>query len=205
MARRRKPASARAAAEAAKAAAAKAGEDAVDPAVSALPPSIQSSALRAELRRKPIAGDERASLKAERARLEELAAEIGRAREQLRQDTARLEAMLLARRTAGPGPSGGEMSGELSGGSPAPASPRGDLSKGDPNAVSKAMKGMKPEQAAAILSRLDRGLGAEINRRMPPADAGAVLGQLKPEIAADLATEIATRPPRGDAAKPEGR
>ena len=59
--------------------------------------------------------------------------------------------------------------------------------------VSKAMKGMKPEQAAAIISRLDRVLASEILRRMKPADAGAVMASVKPELAAELATAIATR------------
>jgi flagellar motility protein MotE (MotC chaperone) len=63
------------------------------------------------------------------------------------------------------------------------------------DSVSKAMKGMKPEQAAAMVARLDRGLAAEILRRMKAIDAGAILGLLKPEQAADLATEIAIRKP----------
>ena len=57
------------------------------------------------------------------------------------------------------------------------------------------MKGMKPEQAAALVGRLDRGLAAEILRRMKSIDAGAILGLLKPDLAAELATEIATRKP----------
>ena len=61
------------------------------------------------------------------------------------------------------------------------------------DSVSKAMKGMKPEQAAAVVARLDRGLAAEIMRRMKATDAGAILGLLKPEMAAELATQIATR------------
>ncbi len=61
------------------------------------------------------------------------------------------------------------------------------------DSVSKAMKGMKPEQAAAVVARLDRGLAAEIMRRMKSSDAGAILGLLKPELAAELATQIATR------------
>jgi flagellar motility protein MotE (MotC chaperone) len=63
------------------------------------------------------------------------------------------------------------------------------------DSVSKAMKGMKPEQAAALIGRLDRGLAAEILRRMKSTDAGAILGLLKPDLAAELATEIATRKP----------
>ena len=63
------------------------------------------------------------------------------------------------------------------------------------DSVSKAIKGMKPEQAAAVVARLDRGLAAEILRRMKSSDAGAIMGLLKPDLAAELATEIATRKP----------
>jgi hypothetical protein len=61
--------------------------------------------------------------------------------------------------------------------------------------VSKAMKSMKPEQAAGILGHLERGLAAEVLQRMRPADAGAILGFLKPEVGAALAAEIVSRPP----------
>ena len=85
----------------------------------------------------------------------------------------------------------------------APAAPIStkDVSKEQIDLVSKAMKGMKPEQAAAIIARLDRTLGSEVLRRMRPADAGLVMAQLKPEVAADLATIIATRKPLGDDGK----
>ena len=72
--------------------------------------------------------------------------------------------------------------------------------------VSKALKGMKPEQAAAIIGHLNRGLAADVLQKMRPADAGVILGFLKPELGAALATEIANRePPKakpGDKAKP---
>ncbi len=61
--------------------------------------------------------------------------------------------------------------------------------------VSKAMKSMKPEQAAGILGHLERGLAAEVLQRMRPADAGSILGFLKPEVGAALAAEIMNRPP----------
>jgi len=65
---------------------------------------------------------------------------------------------------------------------------------------------MKPEQAAAIMAHLDRSLAAEILRRMRPADAGLVLAQLKPELAANLATTIAVRRPMvDDGPRKEGR
>jgi hypothetical protein len=118
-----------------------------------------------------------------------MAAEITKAREALKQDTARLESML---RGGGDGrmPIGDGMEPVASPGGPAASK---EAMKEQILTVSKAMKGMKPEQAAAIISRLDRVLASEILRRMKPADAGAVMASVKPELAAELATAIATR------------
>jgi flagellar motility protein MotE (MotC chaperone) len=63
--------------------------------------------------------------------------------------------------------------------------------------ISKAIKSMKPEQGAGVIGHLERGLAAEILQRMRAADAGAILGFLKPEVAAALAAEIVSRPPIG--------
>src|SRR6185369_10021877 len=131
-----------------------------------------------------------AATTAEREKLERLAAEINKAREGLRQDTARLEALLEKRAATGPGPAPGE-------------SPAGD---GEPvkktptslDGLAKAMRGMKPEQAAPIISRLERKMAADVLVRMPATDAGKVLGQCKPEVAAELAAEIASRTPRSE-------
>jgi flagellar motility protein MotE (MotC chaperone) len=116
-------------------------------------------------------------------------ADIEKAREALRQETARLEALLKATGNCGGGV------GMPIGDSPTVVSPvvLREAPTEQIDSVSKAMKSMKPEQAAALVARLDRGLAAEIMRRMKPADAGAILGMLKPELAAELATQIATR------------
>lgn len=147
-------------------------------------PSIGASALRNEVRLGSAGGAPPPD--SERARLEQLAADIAKARDALRQDTARLEALLKGR--------GGMSMGDGVEGA-APAVPAKDLSKEQIDTVSKALKGMKPEQAGAIIARLDRQLAVEILRRMRPADAGAVLAQLKPELAAELMTELARKPP----------
>lgn len=121
-------------------------------------------------------------------------ADIEKAREALRQETARLEALLKAT-----GNCGGSVGMTLGDGVSTPAMVSPTALREAPieqiDSVSKTMKGMKPEQAAALVARLDRGLAAEIMRRMKPADAGAILGLLKPELAAELATQIATRKP----------
>jgi flagellar motility protein MotE (MotC chaperone) len=152
------------------------------------PPSLTGGALRQELKQ---GGEEKgAAPVSERARLEQLAADINKAREALKQDTARLEAMLRNGGGDGRMPLGDPSEPVASPGGPAASK---EAMKEQILTVSKAMKGMKPEQAAAIISRLDRVLASEILRRMKPADAGAVMASIKPELAAELATAIATR------------
>jgi flagellar motility protein MotE (MotC chaperone) len=163
-------------------------------------PSTSVAALHQELRTSGSVEDH--SLASERARLEQLAAEIGKAREALKQETSRLEAML--RSGGDPHAPGGTADGLP--GVPLGSGASRDAMREQIVSVSKAMKGMKPEQAAAIVAHLDRLLAAEILRRMRPADAGLVLAQLKPDLAADLATTIAIRRPMvDDGAGKEGR
>ena len=153
-------------------------------------PPLKVSALHEEMNRSPRK-EEHATPHSERERLERLAADINKAREALRQDTARLEAMLAARDSAvAAAPSGG-----------AAASDSGEPVKKIPSpldSLAKAIRGMKPEQAAPILSRVDRKLAADVLLRMPGADAGKVMGVCKPEVAAELAAEIASRTPRAE-------
>src|SRR6185295_9413698 len=115
------------------------------------------------------------------------AAEINKAREGLRADTARLEALLAQRAAAGSAPAG-EAGGADEGGEPGKKKPT------SLDGLAKAMRGMKPEQAAPIISRLERKMAADVLVRMPATDAGKVLGQCKPELAA----EIASRTPRAE-------
>jgi flagellar motility protein MotE (MotC chaperone) len=153
-----------------------------------VPPSLTVPALRQEI--KQSGGEDKSAPTTERARLEQLAGEIAKAREALKQDTARLEQMLHG---GGDGrmPIGDGM--ETATGSAAGGAASREAMKEQIMTVSKAMQGMKPEQAAAIIARMDRNLASEILRRMKAADAGAVMASIKPELAADLATTIATR------------
>ena len=156
-------------------------------------PSLTTTALKNELRQSLSAPTEVVAPVSDRTRLEQLASEITQAREALRQETARLEALIKQR-----GSCDGEARSLPSESSPSAAvaaTAAKDMAREQLESVSKAMKGMKPEQAAAVVSRLDRRLAAEVLRRMRPADAGGVMGYLKPELAAELATEIATRKP----------
>jgi flagellar motility protein MotE (MotC chaperone) len=156
-------------------------------------PSLTTTALKNELRQSLSGPTEVVAPISDRTRLEQLASEITQAREALRQETARLEALIKQR-----GSCDGEarsLPSESGPSAAAAATAAKDMAREQLESVSKAMKGMKPEQAAAVLSLLDRRLAAEVLRRMRPADAGAVMGHLKPELAAELATEIATRKP----------
>jgi flagellar motility protein MotE (MotC chaperone) len=165
---------------------------------------LAATALRQEL---GIARQqEKESPGGERARLDQLAADIARAREALRQETVRLQTIMQRSGGVLPATEGGALPiGDPL--QPVLAAAPPTLIKDQVDSVAKAIKEMKPEQAAAILARIDRSLAVEILRRMRPADAGAVLGQLKPELAADLATELATRrpPAEGGSAKREVR
>jgi len=163
-----------------------------EPVAGPIPPPLKLSGLREEMSHPPVRHDEHPATKAEREKLEQLAAAINKARDGLRQETARLEAMLAARDAAPPPvssagtPSGGD-NGEPPKKVPSPL-----------DTLAKAIRGMKPEQAAPILSRVDRKLAADVLLRMPGADAGKVMGVCKPEVAAELAAEIASRTPRAE-------
>ena len=155
-------------------------------------PTLTGTALKSELHQSLAKPGEAAAPVSDRARLEQLTLEIAHAREALRQETARLEALI---KQVGPC---GEVRSSPSESDPAAAAAAAaakDAAREQLDSVSKALKGMKPEQAAALVSLLDHRLAAEVLRRMRPADAGAVMGYLKPELAAELATEIATRKP----------
>ena len=69
--------------------------------------------------------------------------------------------------------------------------------------LAKALRAIKPEQAAPIVSRLDKRLAATVLQRMPPVDAGKIMGAMKPDTAAELATQIAMRVPGAE--KGEGK
>jgi flagellar motility protein MotE (MotC chaperone) len=173
-----------------------------------VPPALTLSSLQQEMGKGIRKTTEtNASAGSERERLEQLAADIAKAREALRVETARLEALLKASGNCGGGGGIGMLMGDPLSGAPAvSAASLREAPNEQIDSVSKALKGMKPEQAAAVIARLDRGLAAEVLRRMRPADAGSVMGIIKPELAAELATEIALRKPTPNArAKKDGK
>lgn len=158
-----------------------AAPEAADPA-SRLPPSLTPAALREELRRlsdpaedRRTIQEERRELEAERLRLERLAAEIAEARTALRQETERLNALI--REKESPSRATDETDRRDAGAS---------TKEQRIETLARSIRGMKPKQAAALLTRLPRPLAATLLLRMRPAQAGEVLDELSPDVAAAL-------------------
>jgi len=133
-----------------------------------------------------------------RSRAEKLLEEMSKTREALEKDTARLEQMhkeatqsadALAALQAQL-----EAAKEEAKKSPAAVDPK--TQKNPLDVVAKELRGIKATEAGPIVVRLDRKLAANILKRMPPADAGKILGAIKPEIAAEIAAEIAEGEPK---------
>lgn len=162
--------------------------EAVDP----LPPSLAPGALRDELRRasqqlpaqRQNMQDERTALADERIRLEEMAAGIESARAALKEETSRLESLLKSRPGAAPSPAS------------APAMPR-DAQAPEADRLellAKSVRGMKSEQAAALLAKLPRPLAAGLILRLRPVEAGQILEKLPADVAADLVGQVLALP-----------
>lgn len=155
------------------------------------PPNLTGAALRDELRASAQRRQEElAALARERARLEKLAADVAAARAGLREETARLD--VLARKAAA----------EKAAAAAAPAAPPRKPTPDDEKraqAMARTLKGMKADQAATLLARLDRPLAVSLLRRMRPGDAGAVLEKMKPDAAADLFSLMASPEAAGGA------
>jgi flagellar motility protein MotE (MotC chaperone) len=155
----------------------------------ATPPSLTARALVDELaasakRRR----DDLAALAKERARLEKLQADIASARAALREESARLEAQAKQAEAARAEEA---KRAATQAQKPAARPPPKPGEKGPTDAIAKALKGMKSEPAAALVTRLDRPLAVELLRRMRPADAGALLEKMKPDTAAEMVSALA--------------
>ena len=59
--------------------------------------------------------------------------------------------------------------------------------------LAQALKGMKPKQAAPILSRLPVALAADVLMRISARASGKILGAMSPTVGAKIAKEIAGR------------
>lgn len=172
-------------------------------------PPLDMAAMRAEVHRESRRSPELDATELPETKVEKMLAEVAKAREALHQDTLKLEALAAAAALkpappqVNPDDEGGESDGRprtegeaASGGA---ATSGGKPAKNPLDVLAKALRGIKPEQAAPIVTRLDPQLAASVLQRMPPADAGKILAAMKADNAAVLATLIAARKPR-----PEG-
>ncbi|OFX26338.1 MAG: hypothetical protein A2V77_19610 [Anaeromyxobacter sp. RBG_16_69_14] len=164
------------------------GEGAPSQPTGAIPPSLSASALRDELRVSSLRRQEElAALGRERARLEKLAADISAARAALETETARLDEKVKKAEK--------EEKEEAAKRATSAKTPSPQVrADGKPpgQALAKTLKGMKPDLAAALVSRLERRLAVDLLRHMRPADAGTVLEKMKPETAAELFSLMAS-------------
>jgi flagellar motility protein MotE (MotC chaperone) len=150
------------------------------------PPSpLTMDALRQDMKRGKDAGGISPDAPA-RTKVEQVLAEMVKTRAALRDDTSKLESLTLDGLSAG-------EAGAPGGGPAAPGAPGQPPQKNPLDVLAKALRGIKPDQAAPIVARIDRRLAATVLLKMPPVDAGKIMGALKPDVAAEIATEIAMR------------
>jgi flagellar motility protein MotE (MotC chaperone) len=159
----------------------------------AVPPALSSRALLEELRRtSKDRQSEQASLAQQAQKLQALQQDIERSRAALRDETAHLQALVAAAAKAPREP-----------GHP-PEGKGGDTRAGAPKAgakpeptpletLAKTARGMKPDQAAAMMAQLDRGLAASILDHMKPAEAALVLEKMEPATSAALVALLARK------------
>jgi flagellar motility protein MotE (MotC chaperone) len=151
------------------------------------PPALSPRALQDELKRASRdRRSEREQLDAERERLERLAKEIAEARAALKDETRKLEALVAAgtgdRANGGkPGKPGARLGPGLRSGAG-----RADEEPTPVDTLARTVKGMRPAEAAALLTRLDRPLAAAILAKLKPADAAPVVEKLEPGLGAAL-------------------
>ncbi len=144
-------------------------------------PALTATALRDELRaRSQQRREELAALAMQKEELQRLAAEVAAAR------------MVLdaAQRAPAADPKGAPPKDDK-GDAARDAKPSVASTATSPEALAKTVKGMKSDQAAILVQKLDRGLAVEVLRRMRPADTAAILEKLKPDTAAELFSAMA--------------
>jgi len=72
-------------------------------------------------------------------------------------------------------------------------SKRNELEETQISSLVKTYESMKPEDAARIFNRLERGILVDVASRMKPAKIGAVLAAMEPARAQDLTVLLARR------------
>ncbi len=157
------------------------------------PPSLTLEALKEEIVNSP-AEIEKNNLLKEREHLGELVGALDTAQKQLRRDTERLSAFLEEAKKQSQEKQTAQQESQVAlATKDAAVTAKAPLGPSPLETLSKAMRGMKPAQAAAIAERVPLSLAADVFQKMPARDAGRVMGLMNPERAAELAAEIASR------------
>ena len=150
-----------------------------------IPPALSSRALLEELRHTSKDRQaEQTGMAQQTQQLQALQQDIERSRAALREETARLQALIATGdvrskdkkegwKTSAKGPQKPE---------PTPI-----------DSLAKTARGMKPDQAAAMMAQLDRGLAAAILNHMKPVDAALVLEKMEPATSAALVALLARK------------
>jgi flagellar motility protein MotE (MotC chaperone) len=149
-----------------------------------VPPSLSARALADELKR---AAHERqaqqTALAEQQKKLEATQQDLARTRAAVKDETARLQALMVGASRFDKGSKAKPGARNTAGRPLAPQSPI--------DALAKTVKGMRAEEAAALLTKLDRGLAAAILSRMKPADSALVFEKLDPATGASLLALLA--------------
>jgi flagellar motility protein MotE (MotC chaperone) len=155
------------------------------------PPSVTPNALQNEMKQAQVKATEmteRQQIAEERAKLEKMANDIAQARTALQSETARLEQLVKEA-------DGRSIKPPAT--SPPPVATKPATKPPDPpesyraDVVVKALRGLKPEQAALVIKKLSRPLAARVLAHMRTGDSAAVISKLEPAEAAELLTDAA--------------
>ncbi len=149
-------------------------------------PALTATALREELRAaSQRRQEELAALARQRAELEKAAVDLAAAR-------SAFDAEKAEREKTGREKAERETASQEKRVVPAARAVPPETPPASPEALARTVKGMKTEQAAALVTRLERPLAVEVLRRMKPADAGAVLEKLDTALATQLVEGLAS-------------
>jgi flagellar motility protein MotE (MotC chaperone) len=151
-----------------------------------IPPALSSRALLDELRRtsKDRQADQ-TSLAQQSQKLQALQQDIEKSRAALREETTRLQGLVAAGESKARGGKATDRKGTAKGSLQPEPTPLESLAK--------TTRNMKPDQAAEMMTRLDRGLATAILTHMKPAEAALVLEKMEPATSAALVALLARK------------
>lgn len=155
-----------------------------------IPPALSSRALLDELRHTSKDRQaEQTGMAQQTQKLLALQQDIERSRAALREETARLQALIAAGDVRSKDKKEGSRNPDTKTSAKGPQKP--DLTPIE--GLARTARGMKPDQAAAMMAQLDRGLAATILNHMKPVDAALVLEKMEPATSAALVALLARK------------